>query len=59
MNIALCQINPIVGDFEYNFSKIISTYREAVENGAELVVYPELAITGYPPQDLLFESTFY
>ena len=58
MNIALCQINPIVGDFEYNFSKIISTYREAVEKGAELVVYPELAITGYPPQDLLFESSF-
>ena len=58
MNIALCQINPIVGDFKHNLSKIISTYREAVEKGAELVVYPELAITGYPPQDLLFESSF-
>jgi len=58
MNITLSQINPILGDFQYNFDKILSFYQEAVSNKSDLVVFPELSITGYPPQDLLLENSF-
>ena len=58
MNIALCQINPTVGDFYGNRDKIISYYRKAVDRGGKLIVFPELVISGYPPQDLLWESGF-
>ncbi|MBH31646.1 MAG: NAD+ synthase [Candidatus Marinimicrobia bacterium] len=58
MQIALCQINPTVGDFTNNGDKVLSFYRRAVDSGADLVVFPELVLTGYPPQDLLLEHTF-
>lgn len=58
MKIGLAQINTIVGDLEGNRSKILSSYRELVEAGAELIVFPELVVTGYPPRDLLFKSKF-
>ena len=58
MKIAICQINPTMGDFPGNRDKILSFYREAVEKGADLIVFPEMVITGYPPQDLLLESDF-
>ena len=58
MIIALCQINPTVGDFYGNRDKIISYYRKAVDSGGKLIVFPELVISGYPPQDLLWESGF-
>ncbi|AQQ70028.1 Glutamine-dependent NAD(+) synthetase [Limihaloglobus sulfuriphilus] len=58
MKIALIQINPIVGDFEYNLDKISSAYSKAVELGAELTVFPELALSGYPPEDLLLKPHF-
>ncbi|MEK0371261.1 MAG: nitrilase-related carbon-nitrogen hydrolase, partial [Nitrosopumilus sp.] len=58
MNIALCQINTIVGDFRYNADKVLSFYKSAVESDADLVVFPEMTITGYPPQDLLLENRF-
>jgi len=58
MKIALCQINSIVGNFKYNSDKILSFYTQAVETGADLVVFPELCITGYPPMDLLLENSF-
>jgi len=58
MKIALCQINVIVGDFQYNSDKILSYYDHAVAKGAELVVFPELTVTGYLPQDLLWEPGF-
>lgn len=58
MKIALCQINVIVGSFQYNKKKILSFYQKAVESGAELVVFPELTVTGYLPQDLLWEPGF-
>ena len=58
MNIALCQINTIVGDFWYNADKILSFYKSAIELDADLVVFPEMTITGYPPQDLLLENRF-
>jgi len=58
MNIALCQINPTVGAFKDNKKLILSNYIEAVKNGAELVVFPEMVITGYPIADLLYEDGF-
>jgi NAD+ synthetase len=58
MKIGFAQINPTVGDIEGNRDKILSAYRSLVALGAELVLTPELALTGYPPLDLLFESGF-
>ncbi len=58
MKIALAQINTTVGDLAGNERKIHDAYRRAVALGAELVVYPELATTGYPPRDLLLRPRF-
>lgn len=58
MKIGFAQINPTVGDLSGNFEKIIHAYERLAAAGAELVLTPELAITGYPPQDLLFKSRF-
>ncbi len=53
MKIALAQINPTVGDFQKNAEKICSFIGLARGKGADLVVFPELAVTGYPPKDFL------
>jgi NAD+ synthase (glutamine-hydrolysing) len=58
MKIGLAQINTIVGDLEGNRAKILERYRKLVDAGAELVVFPEMVVTGYPPRDLLFKSRF-
>jgi NAD+ synthetase len=58
MKIALGQINTTVGDFAGNESMILEVYRRGVAKGAELVVVPELATTGYPPRDLLLRPEF-
>jgi NAD+ synthase (glutamine-hydrolysing) len=58
MRIALAQINATVGDLQGNTRKIISRIGDAREMGAGLVVFPELTITGYPPEDLLLKSQF-
>ncbi|MEM8952568.1 MAG: NAD+ synthase [Verrucomicrobiota bacterium] len=58
MKIGLLQINSTVGDFEGNAERILSGYREAVEQGADLVLTPEMAVAGYPTQDLIFRSGF-
>jgi len=58
MKIALCQINPTVGALEANKALILNQYIEAVENGAALVVFPEMVITGYPISDLMYEDGF-
>ena len=58
MKIGFAQINPTVGDLSGNFEKIITAYERLAAAGAELVLTPELAITGYPPQDLVFKSRF-
>ena len=58
MKIALAQINTTVGDLAGNEAKILSAYRRGVEAGVELVMLPELAISGYPPRDLLHKSQF-
>ncbi|HEY3059613.1 MAG TPA: NAD+ synthase [Chloroflexota bacterium] len=56
--IALAQMNPIVGDIPGNRDKIVQTIRCAEQMGAELVAFPELALTGYPPEDLLLKPSF-
>ena len=53
MKIALAQINVIIGDFEGNFNKHKAYIRMAEEAGADLIVFPELSVTGYPPRDFL------
>src|SRR5205085_8498554 len=58
MKIGFAQINPTVGDLRGNFEKILGAYERLRDAGAELVLTPELAITGYPPQDLVFKSQF-
>ena len=58
MRIALAQINPTVGDFSGNLSKITDYTRRAAEAGAELAIFPELATSGYPPADLLEKTSF-
>ncbi|MDP8932486.1 MAG: NAD+ synthase, partial [Actinomycetota bacterium] len=53
MRIALAQINPVVGDVEGNAQRVLEAWQESADAGADLVVFPELAITGYPLEDLL------
>ncbi|RKY62728.1 MAG: NAD+ synthase [Candidatus Latescibacterota bacterium] len=56
--IALAQINATVGDLEGNAEKVLQFAEEARKAGAELVAFPELALTGYPPEDLLLKPSF-
>lgn len=58
MNIGIAQINAVIGDFPGNVKRILAAYRECLEEGAELVVTPELSLVGYPPRDLVFKSQF-
>ncbi|MDP9253486.1 MAG: NAD+ synthase [Verrucomicrobiota bacterium] len=58
MKIGFAQINPTVGDLGGNFEKIVAAYDRLAAAGAELIITPELAVTGYPPQDLVFKSRF-
>jgi NAD+ synthetase len=58
MKIGLAQINTTVGDIAGNRQRILAAYHRLVAQGADLVVTPELALTGYPPQDLVFKSRF-
>lgn len=58
MRVGLAQVNGTVGDFPANAKRIIGAYREAIEQGAELVITPEMALVGYPPRDLVFKSEF-
>jgi len=58
MKVALAQINTKVGDISGNQAKIWAAYQRAVAAGAELVVAPELALTGYPPRDLVLNPAF-
>ncbi len=58
MKITLCQINPTVGAINQNKKSIFDWYHRAVDLGADLVVFPELSLIGYPPQDLLLRNRF-
>lgn len=58
MKVALCQLNPLVGDIAGNASKIAAAASRAKAVGADLAVCPELALVGYPPRDLLIRPAF-
>ena len=58
MKVAIAQINTTVGDFDGNREKIFDRIEWAKKNGADLVVFPELAVSGYPPKDLVDEASF-
>ena len=58
MRLALAQLNAVVGDLAGNRTLIVDAIREARAAGADLVVFPELAVTGYPPEDLLLRPGF-
>jgi NAD+ synthase (glutamine-hydrolysing) len=58
LRLALAQINPVVGDLKGNTAKIIDYVERAREWAPDIVVFPELAITGYPPEDLLLKPSF-
>ena len=58
LTVGLSQLNPLVGDLAGNEAKILADYAKAEEAGCDVVVYPELTITGYPPEDLLLKKAF-
>ena len=58
MRLALAQVNAVVGDLEGNRDRVVARVAEAREAGAQLVVFPELVVTGYPPEDLLLRPGF-
>ena len=58
MRLALAQINSVVGDLEGNRDRVLARLAEAKEAGADLVLFPELVVTGYPPEDLLHRPSF-
>ena len=57
MKIALVQFNPLIGNIKGNSYNILQFYKTAKNNGAECVIFPEMALIGYPPLDLLFHSS--
>ena len=58
LRLAMAQINTTVGDLDGNTAKIIDYIQRARDRHADLVAFPEMAITGYPPEDLLFRPSF-
>ncbi len=58
LRIALAQLNPVVGDIEGNLQKAVAARREAEIEGADLIVFSELFLTGYPPEDLVLKRAF-
>ncbi|MEK7948895.1 NAD+ synthase [Luteolibacter soli] len=58
MKVGIAQINGVIGDFPGNAKRLLQAYRECLEQGADLVITPELSLAGYPPRDLVFKSQF-
>src|SRR6266478_9738000 len=58
LRVALAQVNPIVGDLQGNARLISGRIAEARDKGADIVCFPELALTGYPPEDLVLKPGF-
>ncbi len=58
IRVALGQINTVLGDFDYNLNKILDYTKEAEKLEADIIVFPELALTGYPPEDLVLKQSF-
>ncbi|MFP4015535.1 MAG: nitrilase-related carbon-nitrogen hydrolase, partial [Halanaerobiales bacterium] len=59
MKITMVQINPIVGDIDYNLGKIKEEVKKAALSKTDLAVFPELCIIGYPPRDLLHKKSIF
>ncbi|MBS96361.1 MAG: NAD+ synthase [SAR202 cluster bacterium] len=58
LRIAMAQINPVVGDIQGNTEKIKNYIKQAQKENVDVITFPELALTGYPPEDLLFKTHF-
>src|SRR5258705_2104609 len=58
MRLALAQINSVVGDVDVNAAKVVDWMERARGENADLVLFPELVVTGYPPEDLLLRPGF-
>ena len=58
MKIALCQIDPIIGNLEYNKAKILDGYKKGIDAKVDLIIFPELSLVGYPPLDLVEKQEF-
>src|SRR5919201_4473161 len=58
LRVAAAQLDLVVGDLEGNAARILETYQQAEDAGCDLVAFPELAITAYPPEDLLLRPAF-
>ena len=58
VRVAACQLNTVVGDLDGNVTRILEAYAQAAAAGCDIAVFPELAVAGYPPEDLLLKSAF-
>lgn len=58
LRVALAQLNPTVGDLDGNLAKLIDAYQQAAAAGCDIVAFPELSTTGYPPEDLVLKPRF-
>jgi len=58
LRVAISQMNSVVGDFKYNLNRIKNCLKEAAKLEADLILFPELTLTGYPPEDLLLKDDF-
>ena len=58
MNLSICQINPSLGDFKSNKEKILKYIIKSKDLSSDIIIFPELAICGYPPLDLIWEDGF-
>ena len=56
--IAIAQLNPIVGDVTGNRDKVVAAWETAADQGADIVLYSELVLSGYPPEDLVMKPAF-
>src|SRR4051812_47691165 len=58
LRVACAQINCVVGDITGNVQRVLRAYEAAVDDVCDVVVFPELTLTGYPPEDLLLKQSF-
>jgi NAD+ synthase (glutamine-hydrolysing) len=58
MRIGMAQVNATVGDLDGNFRKLVETIERARAQGVDVLAFPEMVITGYPPEDLLLKPSF-
>ncbi len=58
LTVSIAQINPIVGSFKHNTQLILEAIAQAKKEYADAILFPELVVTGYPPEDLLYRPAF-